>query len=51
MQFDPTSIRGYAEALEHIKSLPDGMEILQGEQSTDGWTVVALANSLWEKSH
>ena len=51
MKFDYNSIRGYAEAIEYILSLPNGRKIMEAEQSVDGWTIVALANSLWEKNH
>ena len=51
MKFDQDSIRGYIEAMQYLRSLPNWTELLNSEQSTDGWTIVALANSLWDKRH
>jgi hypothetical protein len=48
MKFDARGPCGYADAMEFLKST-GRLHLLDKEQSTDGYTLVALANSLYEK--
>lgn len=44
----PITSTGYQEAAEFLKAT-DRLHLLEKEQSTDGYTLVALANSLYAK--
>lgn len=46
----PATTEGFKDADAYLLSLgEEGQRILQGEQSTDGWTQWALANSIWHR--
>lgn|GEM_PF-6630029 len=49
MRFDPESARGYMDAIEYLRSCPDGMRILRENMHADGLAMINRANVLWEQ--
>lgn len=48
-KFDMTQ-QGYNDAYTYLKKIGE-VKLIDKEQSTDGYTIIALANSLYEEGH